>query len=197
MLSAFLFLSAIVWIDRKFHPVLREAVAPAHIQDVNDWVKYHGKSFFVVKTIDGDTIDINIPDGKYEHTRIRMLGIDTPETKSPHTPVMYYGPEASKFTADTVLEKNVTIIMDKLSNPRDKYHRILCHIQLADGRILNEELITNGLAYADPRFPHSFLDKYLTLQKKAKTEKTGLWKEVKPDQMPKWAQKKLKTNTGR
>jgi len=189
-LSAFLLLSAVVWLDRTFHFTSQPSVTPPAVQDINDWDKYNGKVFTVVKAVDGDTIDINIPDSTYRHTRIRLLGIDTPETKSPYTPVMYYGPEASKYTADMVLGKNVTVIMDKLSKPRDKYHRLLCHIQLPDGRILNEELISNGFAYADPRFPHNFKKKYMQLQEKAKEEKVGLWKEVKPDQMPKWRQKR-------
>ncbi|HBG25775.1 MAG: hypothetical protein A2Y10_02225 [Planctomycetes bacterium GWF2_41_51] len=195
-LSAFLLLSAFVWVDKRFHPIIKNVLSPAETQVVNEWDKYHGKSFIVVKTVDGDTIDINIPDGNYAHTRIRMLGVDTPETKSPYTPVMYFGPEASQFTRDTVLGKNVTVIMDELSNPRDKYKRLLCHIRLADGRILNEELIANGFAYADHRFPHSFVEKYLGLQDEAKKQKAGLWKKVKPEEMPKWMKKKLKLNTG-
>lgn len=189
LLSAFLILSAVVWLDKKFHPIVKNAVTVNTILDANDWDKYHEKSFIVVKAVDGDTIDINIPDGNYTHTRIRLLGVDTPETKSPYTPVMHFGPEASKFTTDLALGKKVTVIMDKLSNPRDRYKRLLCHIQLEDGRILNEELVSNGFAYADPRFPHSYLEKYIQFEKNAKELKIGLWKNVTKNQMPKWKQK--------
>jgi len=218
-LSAFLLLLAVVWLDRTFHPLAKTADVTVKTADVNDWDKYNGKSFIVVKVVDGDTIDINIPDGNYSHTssvrdqismmsdghhgrsvsngtRIRLLGVDTPETKNPHTEVMYYGPEASEFTAKMVLGKNVTVVMDKLSNPRDKYHRLLGHIRLPDGRILNEELISNGFAYADPRFPHSFKKKYMQLEKNAKEQKIGLWKNATKDQMPKWRQKRNKEVRG-
>ena len=76
--------------------------------------------------------------------------------------------------------------MDKLSKPRDKYGRLLCYIKLDDGRILNEELITQGFAYADTRFKHSYYAKYIELEETARKGKKGLWKEIKPEQMPKW-----------
>ncbi len=188
-LSAFLFLAAIIWLDRSFHPQLKTYFQHTKIQDGNDWDKYNEKIFTVVKVVDGDTIDINIPDANYQTTRIRLLGIDTPETeKSPQGP-MYYGKEASEFTAKTALGQNVTVFMDKLSKPRDKYHRLLCRIRLADGKILNEELISQGFAYADTRFPHSYYEKYIQLEKTAIKEKKGLWEKGTPDQIPMWRQK--------
>jgi len=211
LLSAFLLLSAVVWFDKTFHPYLKTPLSTQKTQDVNDWDKYNEKSFIVVKVVDGDTIDINAPDGHFKDTspvrdktsmmsrrplgavsngtRIRLLGVDTPETKNPHTKVMYYGPEASKFTTDTVLGQIVFVVMDEKSKPRDKYHRLLCHIRLADGRILNEELVSQGFAYADTRFPHSFYEKYIQLEKTAREEKKGLWEKVKQDQMPAWCKK--------
>ncbi|MCE5340237.1 MAG: thermonuclease family protein [Planctomycetaceae bacterium] len=189
-LSAFLFLSVLVWLDRTYHFIPQPAVPVSQTQDVNEWDKYHKKTFIVTKAVDGDTIDINIPDGRYEHTRIRLLGVDTPETKKPDTPVMYFGPEASAFTKEKTLGRKVTVIMDARSNPRDKYGRLLAHIQLDDGGILNEELISNGFAYADPRFSQSFNKEYAQLEKQAMKSKAGLWKKVTPDQMPKWRQKK-------
>ncbi len=187
MLLAFVFLSAIVWLDNKFHSPATQTPAAA-ASDVNDWQKYHEKTFLVVKSIDGDTIDINIPDGKFEYTRIRLLGVDTPETKNPYTPVMYFGHEASEYTSKVATGKEVLIVMDRLSKPRDKYKRLLCHIKLPNGKILNEELISEGFAYADPRFPHSFLEEYIQLEKEAKELKKGLWEKVKTEQMPKWRQ---------
>lgn len=206
LLSAFLLLSAVVYIDRTFHPYLKTLSHTAQTQ--SDWDKYNGKSFTVVKAVDGDTIDIDVPDGDYSHTRpvrdkasempdaplgavsngtrIRLLGVDTPETKNPHTEIMYYGPQAAQYTKEMVFGKKVTVMMDNLSKPRDKYHRLLCHIRLPDGRILNEELLINGFAYADTRFPHSYLQKYVQLQQKAKESKVGLWKNVTKEQLPKW-----------
>jgi len=189
LLSAFLLLAAIVWLDRSFHPQLKTYFQHSKIQDGNDWDKYNEKSFTVVKVVDGDTIDINIPDANYATTRIRLLGIDTPETEKSPGGARYYGKEASEFAARTALGQEVTVIMDKLSKLRDKYHRLLCHIRLADGRILNEELVSQGFAYADTRFPHSYYKEYIQLEKTAQKQKKGLWEKVAQNQMPQWRKK--------
>ncbi len=189
LLSAFLLLAAVVWFDRSFHSHYKTYFRHQKAQETDDWDKYNEKSFTVVKVVDGDTIDINVPDRNFTTTRIRLLGIDTPETEKSPGGAMYYGKEASEFAAKTVLGQNVTVIMDKLSKPRDKYHRLLCYIRFADGRILNEELVSEGFAYADTRFPHSYYKEYIQLEKTAQKQKKGLWEKVAQNQMPQWRKK--------
>ncbi len=154
-----------------------------------DYKKYDSKTFKVVKVIDGDTIDINIRDGKYPTTRIRLLGVDTPEKKRPTQPPMYYSKEATNFTKKLTLGKNVTIHLDTLNNTRGLYGRLLAYVETDNGQVLNEELVKNGFAYGDSRFIHSQYDKYLDLQKQAISNKAGLWRDVKFNQMPRWVQK--------
>ena len=151
-----------------------------------DAKKYHQKTFRVIKIVDGDTLDIDIPDGKYQTTRIRLLGVDTPETKKPGESPMYFGPEAGTYVSKTALGQNVTIIIDTVSDVRDRYARLLAYIILPDSRVLNEELIINGYGYADLRFPHSDYEKYAALQESAIESKVGLWDQVTRDQIPKW-----------
>jgi len=153
-----------------------------------DFEKYHARTFTVINAVDGDTIDINIPDGQYEHTRIRLWGIDTPETKHPQTGVMYFGPEAAEFTRELALGKKVIIYLEE-HRTRDKYKRLLAYIQMPDDRFLNEVLLSYGLAYADTRFRHSFYHKYKQLEAAARSGKKGLWEKVTPEQMPQWRQK--------
>jgi micrococcal nuclease len=185
LLSAFLLLASLVWLDRNvIHH--NKPVAAEQKTDPNDWDKYNEKSFTVVNVVDGDTIDINIPDGKYDHTRIRLWGVDTPETKDPKFDIMYFGPEAAEFTEKLCLEKQVTVYLDKGNNTRCKYGRLLAYVKLPDGSILNEVLLSGGFAYADTRFEHSRLEKYIQLEKKAQEQKKGLWKKVTPEQMPHW-----------
>ncbi len=155
---------------------------------VSDYERYNDKTFQVVKVIDGDTIDIDVPDGKYDHTRIRLLGVDTPETKNPKTGVMYFGPEAFEFTKKSAQGKIVRVFLDVKS--RDKYGRLLAYVQLPDGKFLNEELLSEGFAYADVRFKHSYYHKYMQLQSVAKRAKKGLWQGVTHDQLPQWLQKR-------
>ena len=156
--------------------------------EASDLEKYNSKVFSVVKVVDGDTLDINIPDANHNHTRIRLWGIDTPETKKPNTPIMYFGPEASRFATESALGKNVKIFLDPNQKNRDKYRRLLAFVQLADGNYLNEELLMKGYAYADTRFKHSYFQRYFKLESAARSNKIGLWKNVKPEQFPEWIQ---------
>ncbi len=160
-------------------------------QESADLQKYNGKQFTVVKVIDGDTIDIDLPDGKYSDTRIRLWGVDTPETKDQRTGPMYFGKEASDFATKLTLGKKVTVYLEKDKNPRDKYHRLLAFIQLPDGTFLNEVLLSEGYAYADLRFKHGLYNKYKQLESVARGQKKGLWANVTPEQMPQWRQKRL------
>ena len=188
LLSAFLLLCAVVFLDRTFHPLLKTYVLTPVTQD-SDWDKYNEKTFTVVKVVDGDTIDIDMPDEKWPDTRIRLLAVDTPETDKSPSGAMYFGKEASEFVHKTALGQKVTVLLDKLSKTRDKYHRLLAFVRFSDGRILNEELVSQGFAYADTRFPHSYYEKYIQLEKTAQEQKKGLWEKVTPNQMPLWRQK--------
>ncbi len=185
LLSAFLLLSAVVFLDRTFHPYLKTPLSTS-ITLSSDWDKYNEKTFTVVKVVDGDTIDIDVPDGKFPDTRIRLLAVDTPETDKSPSGAMYFGKEASDFVRKIAMEQKVTVLLDKLSKTRDKYGRLLAFVRFADGKILNEELVSQGFAYADTRFPHSDYEKFMQLEKTAQEQKKGLWEKVTPDQMPNW-----------
>lgn len=78
--------------------------------------------------VDGDTVDAII-DGK--KTRIRLLGIDTPETVHPRKPVEKFGKEASNFTRKTLEGKNVWLTFD--NEPIDHYGRRLAYIWQCPG----------------------------------------------------------------
>jgi endonuclease YncB( thermonuclease family) len=154
-----------------------------------DLEKYHAKTFTIVKVIDGDTIDIDIPDGTYKTTRIRSLGIDAPETHSEEFGTMYFGPEAAEFTKELALGKNVDIYLDSPNPTRGKYGRLLAYVKLPDGRFLNEVLLSEGFAYADLRFKHSFFNRYTQLEALARNQQKGLWKEATREQLPDWLQR--------
>ncbi len=155
----------------------------------DDFDRYHNRTVTCVNVVDGDTIDINVPDGRYPHTRIRLWGVDTPETKSSDRGVMYFGPEASAFTRDLVLDKPVRVVLAP-DRTRDKYDRLLAYVYLADtDRMLNEELLAEGLAYADRRFNHPWKPRFIDLEARARRSSKGLWKHVTPDQLPEWLQR--------
>jgi endonuclease YncB( thermonuclease family) len=150
-----------------------------------DRQKYHTGTFSVINVVDGDTLDIDAPDGRSEHTRIRLLGIDAPE-KTTASGAMYFASEATVFAKKAALGKQVEIYLDQTNNTRGKYGRLLAYVKLPEGRFLNETLLNEGFAYADLRFRHSFYNKYKQLESRARSGQKGLWQNVTPDQYPEW-----------
>jgi micrococcal nuclease len=152
----------------------------------DDFANFHQKTFTVIKVVDGDTLDFDNPDDRLEPQRLRLLGIDTPETKKPGTPIMHYGPQATDETKKMCLGREVLILIDSISKTRDRYGRLLGYVLLDDDIILNEYLVENGFAYADLRFQHSYYKKYKSLAEKCRKKKIGLWKDLTEDQIPSW-----------
>jgi len=184
----------LVWLDHNSPEPERQPQGKSEEQ-VRAWdtEKYHGKTFTVSNVVDGDTIDIDVPDGEYEHTRIRLWGIDTPESKSPKVGVMYFGPEAAEFSKKVALDRKVRVYLDDGNRTRGYYGRVLAYVQLEDRRFLNELLVTEGYAYADVRFRHSHYNKYKQLDSAARGQQKGLWAEVTREQLPQWLQEKKPT----
>jgi len=177
----------LIWLDHS--PIRRRWQARPRSKErakADDLEEYHAKTFAVVNVIDGDTIDIDIADGEHRSTRIRLLGIDAPEVRSAEYGTMYFGPQAARFTQESALGKAVTVYLDVPNPIRDKYGRLLAYVQLPDRSLLNNVLLSEGLAYADLRFRHSLYHKYQQLQAAARSQKRGLWKQVTREQLPEW-----------
>jgi micrococcal nuclease len=128
--------------------------------------------YLCTRVIDGDTIIVNI-DGKEE--RVRLIGVDTPETVHPSKPVEYFGKEASEFTKRMVEGKKVRLEFDW--QRRDKYGRLLAYIYLEDGTFLNAEIIKQGYGFAYTRFPFKYLEEFRQYEREARENGRGLWKE--------------------
>lgn len=191
LIAAFFFIlmPILVVLDHQFGDDLRKFIEQATYSQA-DFQKYHNKTFTVLEVIDGDTIDINIPDAERPDTRIRLIGVDTPETKHPTIGKMYYGPEATAFTTRLALDKQVAVRLDTVGDIRDRYGRLLAYIQLPNGSILNAELIREGFGYAYLSFPHSHSLEYEALMEDAIKAKKGLWQDATRDDLPKWLRSK-------
>ena len=83
--------------------------------------------YLVEHVVDGDTIDV-LMDGRKEP--VRLIGIDTPETKDPNQPVQPFGPEASAFTTRLLGNRQVWLELD--AQQRDQYGRILAYVYYED-----------------------------------------------------------------
>ncbi len=181
----------LVRLDRGLHKRdwLPESISEEQAKS-RDLEKYHGKTFVAVNVIDGDTLDVNVPEGRSEYTRIRLLGIDAPETHSETLGEMYFSGRAARSAEQLALEKTVTVYLDKTGPTRGKYGRLLAYVKLSDGGFLNEVLLSEGFAYADLRFSHSFYNKYKQLEAAARSRRKGLWRAVTREQLPKWLQER-------
>jgi len=156
-----------------------------------DAERYDGKSFLVVRVTDGDTLDVDVPDGKFSRTRIRLWGVDTPETKDPRKGVQHFGPQASAFTSAAC--EHATVTLKLAPGPtRDRYGRLLAYVILPDGNSLNAALIRDGYGYADPRYRHPLSREYRRLQDAAMRARRGLWKDVQPADLPYYYRDRLK-----
>jgi micrococcal nuclease len=157
----------------------------------DDFANYHSRTFLAVNVVDGDTLDVDEPDGDHKHTRIRLWGVDTPETKHPHKGVQHFGRGADAFTRAACSGKQVRLELLR-GRTRGKYGRLLAYVILPDGRMLNRELLRQGCAYADPRFDHPRKREFSRLQDEAMRSRTGLWQAVQPEDLPYYYEGKLR-----
>jgi micrococcal nuclease len=129
----------------------------------------------VLKVVDGDTIDIR--DDVRGRLRVRLLGIDTPETKKPGFTVGCWGPEASEFAKDTMLGQRVALIPDPTQDRTDRYGRTLAYLDKADGWDYSVEAARAGAAhsYVYHNHPAARADQIAAAEQEAKTAGRGLW----------------------
>jgi micrococcal nuclease len=127
----------------------------------------------VVSIVDGDTIKVRIG-GKTE--TVRLIGIDTPETKKPGTPVQCWGVEATKATNKLLNGATVTLTMDKVAGNRDRWGRMLRYVSVK-GRDVGNALIQGGhaRAYAYKNQRYNKRDLYERTESVSKRENRGLW----------------------
>jgi micrococcal nuclease len=149
-------------------------------------------SYQVAQFVDGDTIRVNI-DGTIE--TIRFIGMDTPETHKPNTPVQCYGPAAAAYTKNRIGTQRVRLVADDLTSNRDRYNRLLRYVVLEDGTYLNLELVRKGYAFSYDSFPSAKTKEIDALMTQARTDKVGLWKNCHPYQDPKTGQWHTETAT--
>src|SRR5436190_1654432 len=132
----------------------------------------------VTRVVDGDTIDVELPDGDEES--VRYIGIDTPETVKPGTPVQCEGPKA--HDANERLVGGRTVILRFDAERRDVYGRLLAYVYLpgagpgARPLFVNAELVSRGLARTLTIPPNdSFAGLFARLADRAAARGRGLW----------------------
>jgi micrococcal nuclease len=126
---------------------------------------------FVSRVIDGDTIEVRIGG---EEDEVRYIGIDTPETVKPGTPIQCFGPQASAVNHRLVEGRRARLVFDR--ERRDVYGRLLAYVYV-DGRFVNAYLVRRGYARTltiPPNVAHAAL--LHRLAGNAGREGRGLWR---------------------
>ncbi len=126
----------------------------------------------VIRVVDGDTIDVRFSNGAT--SRVRFIGVNTPETVHPQKPVEKYGKEASNYTKKRLTNKTVTLEFDV--GVKDKYGRFLAYVWVGK-ELYNETLVKDGYARVMTIQPNvKYQQRFLEAERKARQQKKGLWK---------------------
>lgn len=129
--------------------------------------------YFVKSVIDGDTLSIDM-NGTIE--TLRLIGIDTPETKDPRKPVQCFGIEASNKAKELLNGRKVRIEQDASQGERDKYDRLLAYMYVDDGLFFNKYMIEEGYAYEYTyNLPYKYQSEFKTAEDSARVNEKGLW----------------------
>ncbi|WP_458191082.1 thermonuclease family protein [Haladaptatus sp. NG-WS-4] len=147
----------------------------------------------VVRVVDGDTYEVEFPDGHTED--VRLLGVDTPEVHVENTPDEFegipttqdgedwlrdWGHKASEFARTQVAGETVTIKTDDRADRRGSYGRLLVYVYTDDSNSVNEMLIEQGYARMyDSEF--SQRSEFASDEQSAQENHVGLWNYEAPD----------------
>ena len=133
-------------------------------------------AYTVSRAVDGDTLLLT------NGQRVRLLGVDTPETVKPNTPVEPFGPEASAYTKQALAEYGNRVYLRLDRERTDKFGRTLAFVYLGESdappaRLLNEELVQAGLGRALLSFNYSapMKRRLAKAQADAKANRRGIW----------------------
>ena len=126
--------------------------------------------YHVSKVVDGDTIRLS------NDEKVRLIGVDTPETVHPKKPVEYYGREASAFTKREMDGRDARMTYGH--ERRDHYGRLLAYVwRRPDDFFINAEIISQGYGFAYTKYPFEYVEEFRALERTAREERRGLWGE--------------------
>ncbi len=127
----------------------------------------------MVRVVDGDTIVVDV-DGREE--RVRLIGIDTPESVAEERPDQCYGVEASD-EVKRLLPEGTELVLERDVEPRDQYDRLLAYVYRAEDELfVNEVLVRDGFAGILNYPPNdTYAERFRSLEAAARQQGTALW----------------------
>lgn len=125
----------------------------------------------VERVVDGDTIIVVVGG---ERIRVRLIGVDTPETVKPQTPVQCFGPEASHWMKELLTDRDVDLAYDV--RRLDRFGRTLAYVYTTDGTFVNLELVRRGFGSVLSIRPDvAYGAEFSSAEATARTARAGLW----------------------
>ncbi len=121
----------------------------------------------VERVTDGDTVVI---DG----IKVRLIGIDAPELQHKNTPLECYAMKATEYARTRLLGRKVKYVTGGTRDVQDRYGRLLVYLYDDQG-FFNEDMITQGYAFAFRKYAHTYKKKFVKDEDAAKTARRGLW----------------------
>lgn len=132
----------------------------------------------VTSVTDGDTLRVRAADGARREYRVRLIGIDTPETSRPNTPVECGARSASAFMARRAARRRVVLRTDPTQDTYDRYDRLLAHATVrGDRRTLQEHILEAGWAevYVYDGVPFEHVRRFRAAERRARAAGRGVW----------------------
>lgn len=135
----------------------------------------HYQFFVVTKVVDGDTFWID--DGSEKGLKIRLIGVDAPESrKSRNKTIGAFGKESKAYA--TKLLQNKKVRLEYEVGKYDQFKRTLAYVYLEDGSFVNAILVKEGYAKVMTVPPNvKYADLFLKLEREAMKKQKGLWRE--------------------
>ena len=159
--------------DALTTPTLEPLPTPAlHPEDSGDVPQ--GESDVVERVVDGDTVVLE------RLGKVRLVGLNTPESVKPGAPVDCYGPESSLAAKNILTGREVILETDPVAGTYDRYKRRLGYLWYRDGqdwKLYNLEAIAagDGRAYAYANQRYRYRDIFEDAQDAAQVKSLGLW----------------------
>lgn len=143
-------------------------------QNITNYDENTTDLYKVIEVVDGDTIKVS---KNGTETTLRLIGMDTPETKDPRKTVQCFGKEASDKAKSLLSNQFVMLEADIKSGELDKYQRLLRYVFLPDGTNYNEYMIKNGYAheYTYNNVAYKYQKDFKEAELYAKTNLLGFW----------------------
>lgn len=145
------------------------------LNSIVDWIDPPVAGFArVEEVVDGDTVVVRFGETK---ERVRLIGVDTPETHHPNKAVQCFGEAASEYLKGLLSNTDVRLEADPTNTNRDRYDRLLRYVYTEDNELVNLKIISEGYGFAYTIFPFQKIDQFRAAQAQASAQSSGLWGE--------------------